>query len=514
MSTRYVWDVYDVTDGIGIIDSRDGFSMIKQKTSTYYLYMGDSLFIENGSCCFIVTDKYKITPNKKLYVPAGKYFDMRINDYNIGESGTFAGHQSDSQIEVIYRYSDGQSYDYVDFYSSSLINIWNIINTKGELIKQISSAKSYTYPTDGKSGLYWYTRKGSDSIDPIAITYPSSIKGGQSITLNTTKSSKIEYGGTITYTYEVQLDGGAWTTIGDSTSLTKSYTVPAGTTTFRARVKARDNLGFTSTTYKTGSQVTVVNNVAPVISGSNQNLGVFTYNPPTISYVVTDENNDTVTVTIKLDSSTLESRTVTLGQTYTVPIKWWDIRTGSHTVTITANDGQEGTATRTYTFTKNSVGQISFNRLHKKISSRYQTTYIETDSDSIITNNGQVLSERLSDIASKLSTTINTTPTEMVSRHRLHIKLTSEYTIDYLEMYSTNIKVGSSILESILTQLESKVGITNSGTAPSNLNFERWRMKNNSGGYDIIYLESISEYIIRPCGKTVEESLQAIESKL
>ena len=384
----------------------------------------------------------------------------------------------------------------------------------GTLINNVSGDTSTLYPNNDISGSYWYTYKGSDNIDPTAITYPSSIKGGQSITLTTTKSSGIKYGGTITYTYEVQLNGGNWTSIGDSTSLTKSYTVPKGTITFRARVKARDNLGFTSTTYKTGSQVTVINNVAPVISGSNQNLGVFTYNPPVISYVVTDENNDTVTVTVKLDSSTLESRTVTLGQTYTVSLDWWNIGTGSHTIAITANDGNGGTATRTYTFTKNSVGQISFNRLHKKTDSSYQTTYIETDSDSIITNNGQILSERLTDIASKLSTTIDTAPIEMVSRHRLHIKLTSEYTIDYLEMYSTNIKVGSSTLEEILVLLESKIGISNGGTVPSDLNFERWRMKNSSGGYDIIYLEGISEHIIRPCGKTVEESLQAIESKL
>ena len=489
--------------------------------------------------------------------------------------------------------------------------------TQGTFRNNVSDSSKLSFPTNDIQDNYWYTYRGSDNIDPIAISYPSTIKDGQSITLTATASSSNVYGGTITYTWEVQLDRGSWTSIGSTTGpflfLTISYTVPKGTTTFRARVLASDDMGFTSTTYVTGSTVTVtnntapstpssisvpssvqagvsftvswgastdsdgnlsgytlqrklnsgsyttiytgssrsyqdtipksgytsvtyrvqaydtegatsgyrtsntvtiINNVAPVISGSNQNLGVFTYNPPTISYVVTDENNDTVTVTIQLDSSNIESRTVTLGQTYTVSLDWWDIGTGSHTVTITANDSQGGTATRTYTFTKNSVGQISFNRLRKKTNTGYQITYIETDSDSIITNNGQILSERISDIANKLSVSINTSPTEMVLRHRLHIKLTSEYTIDYLEMYSTNIKVGSSTLESVLVQLESKVGISNSGTASSNLNFERWRMKNSSGSYDIIYLEGISEHVIRPCGKTVEESLQAIEAKL
>ena len=497
---------------------------------------------------------------------------------------------------------------------ASFITLYSKTELKPDgLIGNSSSSSQSYYPTSGVKGSYWYTFLGSDNIDPSSITIPSAINGGNTISIQIKSGTEKVYGGTVTYTYEVQLNGGSWTSIGSTTSLRKSYTVPAGTTTFRARVKARDNLGFTSTdyvtsnivsvhnntapstpssisvpssvqagdsftvswgtstdadgnlsgymlqrklnsgayttiytgssrsyqdtipkanyktvtyrvqaydtegatsSYRTSSTATVINNVAPVISGINSNLGTFNYNPPTISYVVTDENNDTVTVTIQLDSSTLESRTVTLGQTYTVSLDWWNINTGSHTVTITANDGQGGTATRTYTLTKKSGGLISFNRLHKKTSTEYQTTYIETDSDSIITNNGQVLSERLESIASRLSISISTTPTEMVSRHRLHIKLTSEYTIDYLEMYSTNVKVGSSTLEEVLVQLETKVGISNGGTVPSNLNFERWRMKNSSGGYDIIYLEGVSEHIICPCGKSVEERLVAIEAKI
>ena len=360
----------------------------------------------------------------------------------------------------------------------------------------------------------YYLYKGTDSIDPTVITYSTySPKGGDSIDIGVIPTFE-GYGGNINYKYQVQLDGGFWITLTTTSMTSYSYTIPKGTTTFRARIQASDNTGFTSSDYVTGAVLTVINNIAPVISGSDSNLGTFNYNPPTISYVVTDENNDTVTVTVKLDGSTLDTRTVTLSQTYTVSLDWWDINTGSHTVTITANDGQGGTATRTYIFTKNSVGLISFNRLRKKTNTGYQTTYIETDSDSIITNNGQVLSERLESIASKLSVSISTTPTEMVSRHRLHIKLTSEYTIDYLEMYSTNVKVGSNTVEDILTQLENKVGISNSGTVPSDLNFERWRMKNSSGTYDIIYLEGVSEHIVCPCGKTVEERLIAIEAKL
>ena len=537
MSTRYVWGKYSTSPNYGVsIDSYGWFGINAYDDedpyingnphATLYLCKYSSASSEENSA----NSRIKLsglTSCEQLI--SGEEYDLSNTYFCFSEnplsgdvfansgacyyeprylsSSQYYAFTKESNNRWIRRSGSGSGYGYS-------LELVIVSYSKGSFISTVSGTSQSSYPSDGVKGSYWYTYLGSDSIDPTAVGYNKTTpKGGESITINVTPKSNT-YGGTITYKYEVQLSGGTWTNIGSTTSTAKSYVIPKGTTTFAARVVASDDMGFTSTTYMSGSTVTVTNNVAPVISGTNSNLGTFTYNPPVISYVVTDENNDTVTVTTKLDNSTLETKTITLGQTYTIPISWWDINTGSHTVTITANDGQGGTATRTYTFTKNSVGQISFNRLHKKTNTGYQTTYIETDSDSIITNNGQILSERLSDIADKLSVSINTSPAEMVLRHRLHIKLTSEYTIDYLEMYSTNIKVGSSTLESVLVQLESKVGISNSGTVPSNLNFERWRMKNSSGTYDIIYLEGISEHVIRPCGKTVEESLQAIEAKL
>ena len=535
MSTRYVWGRYRVSrfyDNGGGYDAFVGGGIILHTGKGYSSESGS-----NESLYYAVYSEYsdlgpssgrirvsnlqtsgEVTPNAPIMLPSSGvliFASSPITNSTISASICYV-------INNSVTFSAARDTSYYDMWKFTSVNgsmtvtgyNWYSSSQKGEYISDVSGTSQSSYPTDGVSGSYWYTYKGSDNIDPTAVGYNKTTpKGGESITINVTPKSNT-YGGTITYKYEVQLSGGTWTNIGSTTSTAKSYVIPKGTTTFRARVVASDNMGFTSTDYVTGNQIAVVNNVAPVISGSNQNLGVFTYNPPVISYVVTDENNDTVTVTVQLDSSTLESRTVTLGQTYTVPINWWDIGTGTHTVTITANDGQGGTATRTYTFTKNSVGQISFNRLHKKTNTGYQTTYIESDSDSIITSNGQILSERLSNIADKLSVSINTSPAEMVLRHRLHIKLTSEYTIDYLEMYSTNIKVGTRSLEEVLVQLETAVGISNGGTVPSDLNFERWRMKNSSGTYDIIYLEGISEHVIRPCGKTVEESLQAIEAKI
>ena len=128
-----------------------------------------------------------------------------------------------------------------------------------------TNAASSTYPQDGVSGNYWYTYQGSDNIDAAAVTYSSQEpRGGQPITINVSPSTGNEYGGTVRYTYQVQLAGGAWQTIAtNSTATSCQYTIPAGTTTFAARVLASDTWGFSSSDYTTGATLTVINNEQP-----------------------------------------------------------------------------------------------------------------------------------------------------------------------------------------------------------------------------------------------------------
>ena len=135
----------------------------------------------------------------------------------------------------------------------------------GSYIATVSNAASSTYPQDGVSGNYWYELQGSDNIDAAAVGYSNQAPmGGQPITINVTAGTGKVYGGNVRYTYQVQLNGGSWQTIAtNSTALSQSYTIPAGTTSFAARVQASDDLGFTSSTYTTGTTLTVTNNVPP-----------------------------------------------------------------------------------------------------------------------------------------------------------------------------------------------------------------------------------------------------------
>ena len=118
-----------------------------------------------------------------------------------------------------------------------------------------SSTDSAKYPSDDipDGSSYWYTYKGSDCIDPTSVTYSKNVaSAGDTITVSVTKRSNT-YGGTISYTYEYSTDFGAtWTN-----ASSKTITVPNGATNLIVRVKAKDNYGFTSSTYVYGNGISI-----------------------------------------------------------------------------------------------------------------------------------------------------------------------------------------------------------------------------------------------------------------
>lgn len=188
---------------------------------------------------------------------------------------------------------------------------------------------------------------------PSSISVPSSIQGGSSISISWGTSTD-EDGNLSGYQLEVSTNGGStWTTVYSGLGTTTTYSVVYGTSSVVFRVKAYDSEG-ASSGYKVSSTVSVTNNTAPVISGSNSNLGtktaIFTQ-----TYSVTDAEGGTVTVVEKVDGVTTKSYQVTLGATNTFYFSengWLSLGNGSHSMTITATDSQGESATRTYTFTK------------------------------------------------------------------------------------------------------------------------------------------------------------------
>ena len=189
---------------------------------------------------------------------------------------------------------------------------------------------------------------------PSSITVPSSVRGGESLSISWGASTD-EDGNLSGYILERQVNGGAWAQV--YKGINRSYTdaITFGWTSIAYRVKAYDSAGAESA-YQTSATRTVVNNHAPVISGTDSNLGTKTA-AFAQSYSATDEDSgQTLTVTEYIDGTQKRSYTATSGQTYSFNItaaEWVKLLNGSHTLKIVAADNYGGSATRTYTFTKN-----------------------------------------------------------------------------------------------------------------------------------------------------------------
>jgi hypothetical protein len=185
---------------------------------------------------------------------------------------------------------------------------------------------------------------------PSGINTPT-VYGGRSNLISWSSAVDLD-GDAVTYQLECSINGGAYTQIYSGASTSYAHLVPFGTTSVAYRVKATDPSG-ESSAYKTSATVTVINNNAPVISGSDSNLGVKS-SGFTGTYTVTDANKNTVTVTEAIDGVQIRSLVATLGQAITYGVTentWLALPNGSHTLTIRATDGID-TSVRTYVFTK------------------------------------------------------------------------------------------------------------------------------------------------------------------
>lgn len=96
-------------------------------------------------------------------------------------------------------------------------------------------------------------------------------------------------------------------------------------------------------------------NSAPRLTGSPTEVGNVNSNFD-ISYSVSDSDNDDVKVQIMVDNRVIQyPMSVPLNRSQTVPIRIADYGLGSHTITVTATDSSNASATRTYNFSKTNV---------------------------------------------------------------------------------------------------------------------------------------------------------------
>ena len=128
-------------------------------------------------------------------------------------------------------------------------------------------------------------------------------------------------------------------------------------------------------------------NTDPLISDSDRDLGDKNSNF-TITYTVDDsDSGDVLTATESIDRQTTKSFAPTRNSVNTITVPVDELSLGSHTVKVVVTDGQGGTATRTWTFTRtNAAPTISgtdTNLGDKNLGFTYQYTVDDADGDTL-----------------------------------------------------------------------------------------------------------------------------------
>lgn len=262
MGKRYVWGKYtaiqqsgyrtrykEVTENVGRFefDMTDGqsyaigddyvFSAISGNYSTtgntYYTFKNGSLTVRGAGYIKAVS--------------GALYYGSRWQEYtarNLVNGTNTIKYTSESYQELYYYY------------------------VQGSFIEYVSSSNSGQYPSNGYQSGYYYVLEGSDNVDPTAVAVPDNIDDGTTIQISITPNTGKTYGGTISYTYQYRFDGGSWQTLTTTTALTASLQVPKDTyQTLEVRVRAQDNLGFTSTTWVSSGVKNIIANQPPTAPG-------------------------------------------------------------------------------------------------------------------------------------------------------------------------------------------------------------------------------------------------------
>lgn len=126
-------------------------------------------------------------------------------------------------------------------------------------------------------------------------------------------------------------------------------------------------------------------NTDPLISDTDRDLGDKNSNF-TIEYMVDDaDSGDVLTATESLDGQTTKSFTPTRKSKNTISVPVDELSLGKHTVKVVVSDGQGGTATRTWTFTRTNsaptISGVDTNLGDKNLAFAYEYMVNDADGD-------------------------------------------------------------------------------------------------------------------------------------
>ena len=276
MGLRYVWGRYTA---VPVQSYRKRYRKVTEAVDSGYinftaLTSGSTLYIGAGYSFSEISGNYSAT-NTTRYVLEYGHYDLQTGYLVFVSGAMYYGEwiMNYGSVRLISPYTKYTSESYQQSYTDYV---------KGSFVEYASNAQQYYYPSNDDSGGYYYVLEGSDNVDPTAVTVPDDIDDGTTIQITVTPSTEKVYSGTISYTYQYRYNGGSWQTLTTTTALTASLQVPKDTyQTLEVRVRAQDNLGFTSTTWVSSGVKNIIANQPPTAPGItvdnvyiNQNLTV------------------------------------------------------------------------------------------------------------------------------------------------------------------------------------------------------------------------------------------------
>ena len=261
MGARYVWNRYTAVQQIGY---RTRYRETTESVGTFNFDMskGQSFAIGKSYNFSSTSGKYSTTDNS-YYTFQGENGISYGGGYITATSG--AMYYSSEWRETAFNQIRGKS---TTKYGAESYQQQYYYYTQGSYIDQRSNASSYYYPYDDEYGGYYYVRQGSDEVDPTAVTVPDDIDDGTTITISLTPNTGKTFGGTISYTYQYRYNGGSWQTLTTTTATSTTLSVPKGQySTLEVRVRAQDDMGFTSNTWVSSGVKTIIANQPPTAPG-------------------------------------------------------------------------------------------------------------------------------------------------------------------------------------------------------------------------------------------------------
>lgn len=303
--------------------------------------------------------KFDLRLGDKIYAPTSWVY-YRDDDYR--KQRWFSSHNAsitdkDNGKEIVeFVFNNSNSAADLLYSRDGQIDRGTVLS--GEIASRTAKRGSYIetvegyegqYPNNGEQGGYWYVYDRALNNPPRIYAYDTrigSVRSDFDISYRVVDDSGdrvrvgIEIDGrTVQYPVDTQLDR-------EQTYRVRidDYTIGDHT----IRVTATDSSGESDyvTFYFTKS------NQAPTISGSTTRIGTVRSDFD-IRYTVYDADRDKVKVQVMVDDRVIQyPMETTLGVEQTVRIRLDDYSLGNHSVTVTATDSSNASATRTYYFTK------------------------------------------------------------------------------------------------------------------------------------------------------------------